>query len=267
MALCHGCHTQPPFMSVFDVGQGDATRISWGRQCFWFDFGSFFQARRAKTLFEREIRLCDQHLLAVSHLDGDHVGGVYIFLDAMNALVKNVWVSSWGGDWRVKMHQKKINNRGSRLALVERVPHPQVDTLWPLEEHRGLNANELSWVLRVWHQDRRHCILLTGDISKLIETKLIETYSSPGCIFLKVAHHGSKTSTSRAFLQWAQPKIAFISNGYGHYFGHPHQTVLKNLDSHGIWIFRTDWMGRIDVWIEDQLIRVRTVKGEVHLPI
>jgi len=81
---------------------------------------------------------------------------------------------------------------------------------------------------------------------------------------LKVGHHGSKTSSGEAFLEFLQPDIAVISCGYHNIYGHPHKEVLDRLFTAGIRVFRTDLQGAVLVepgkdnevfargWLENQ---------------
>jgi competence protein ComEC len=84
--------------------------------------------------------------------------------------------------------------------------------------------------------------LLTGDISSEVETQL----KINSCQVLKVAHHGSKTATSREFLKKVRPKLAVISVGKDR-FGHPSDEVLKRLKILGIKTLRTDKNGEIEI--------------------
>ncbi|WP_311764863.1 ComEC/Rec2 family competence protein [Paenibacillus agricola] len=75
---------------------------------------------------------------------------------------------------------------------------------------------------------------------------------------LKVAHHGSKTSTSNTWLQAYQPKLAVISAGANNTYGHPHPLVVERLQQHGAQILRTDQMGEVQMIVRDGQIRIRT---------
>jgi len=104
--------------------------------------------------------------------------------------------------------------------------------------------NNASIVLRLVAGGRT--ILLTGDVEKEAEAMLAETYDLRADI-LKVAHHGSHTSTTEPLLDAVRPRLALISCGRHNLFGHPHASVLEALAAHGVRTRRTDLSGSIDV--------------------
>jgi competence protein ComEC len=77
---------------------------------------------------------------------------------------------------------------------------------------------------------------------------------------LKVAHHGSKSSSSEAFLDAADPSVAVISVGKNNLYGHPHEQTLERLKKRGIIVVRTDLNGNIGIDIRDNKILVDTSK-------
>ena len=88
--------------------------------------------------------------------------------------------------------------------------------------------------------------LFTGDISSTIENKLVKDKSIDlSCDVLKVAHHGSKYSSSSAFLKATGAKYGVICVGAGNSYGHPTSTALNNLSSAGISVYRTDKDGSV----------------------
>lgn len=92
-------------------------------------------------------------------------------------------------------------------------------------------------------------MLLTGDIEEIAENQILEEYKNNEQILkstvLKVAHHGSKTSSTQSFLEKVQPKIALIGVGKDNSFGHPNDGVLERLKNLNTKIYRTDTMGEI----------------------
>jgi len=88
--------------------------------------------------------------------------------------------------------------------------------------------------------------LFTGDISKSVEKELVEKFNLDSDV-LKVAHHGSKNSSSEEFIKKVFPEIAVISVGKNNTYGHPHQQVLDILEKYGIKILRTDENGDIEI--------------------
>jgi competence protein ComEC len=116
--------------------------------------------------------------------------------------------------------------------------------------------NNSSLVLRVQLQSRR--LLLTGDIEREAESALLDRMKR--CDILKVAHHGSRSSSTAAFLDAAQPRIALISCGRHNLFGHPHPTVIDALRQRGIHVWRTDRDGSITLVLDGR--QIDTFPGE-----
>jgi len=131
-----------------------------------------------------------------------------------------------------------LNESGATL-LVLHPPEPAPSSLPDTE------ANRYGIVLKVSFGE--FCALLTDDIDEEGERSLLQSNRSLSCPILKVAHHGSSSSSSEAFLIAAQPKIAVISVGANNSYGHPHSQTLRRLAGMNATIYRTDLQGTIVV--------------------
>jgi len=101
-------------------------------------------------------------------------------------------------------------------------------------------------------------LLLTGDIGAEIEREIAPQLRQAQTRVLKVAHHGSKTSSSQLLLETWRPQIALISAGRGNSFGHPAPEVIQRLESIGARIYRTDLDGEITLATDCHSVNVRT---------
>jgi competence protein ComEC len=101
-------------------------------------------------------------------------------------------------------------------------------------------------------------MLLTGDISADVEQMLLPQLEPTPIRLLKVAHHGSRTSSSAVLLDAWRPQIAILSCGRGNRFGHPAPEVLERLHSIGTRVYRTDLDGEVTVETDGRQVRVRT---------
>ena len=101
-------------------------------------------------------------------------------------------------------------------------------------------------------------LLLTGDISAEIERQVLPYLTHASTRVLKVAHHGSRTSSSVELLSVWRPQIALISAGRGNTFGHPAPDVLQRLEAIGARVLRTDLQGQITLETDGQLVNVKT---------
>jgi len=129
--------------------------------------------------------------------------------------------------------------------------------LWPDNLSEGQSAkNDDSLVMRL--TDGAESFLLAGDIERPSERKMLAEEQSVGVDFLKVAHHGSKTSTTDPFLSAAQPAFAAISVGRDNIFGHPSPEVTDRLKAAGVRVYRTDRDGAITASTDGSALSVST---------
>lgn len=104
--------------------------------------------------------------------------------------------------------------------------------------------------------------LLTGDVEGDGETSLVRYLSgSKAYEVLKVAHHGSRNSTTEAFLDAVRPQIGVISVGRGNFYGHPHAALMQRLEEAGTRIYRTDEEGAVTVMTDGGDFAVSTFRA------
>ena len=118
------------------------------------------------------------------------------------------------------------------------------DVLYPSSNLGGGNENSLVLKLHVLDSEETS-ILFTGDIGMSAEAEILEAGIDPDCDILKVAHHGSKYSSSMEFIEACSPDAAVISVGAHNFYGHPAPDTLDRLDSYGCKLFRTDEEGAV----------------------
>ena len=105
-------------------------------------------------------------------------------------------------------------------------------------------------------------ILFTGDIEEVAEKRLYELYQNTDKLdadILKVAHHGSKTSSNAQFLELVTPRIVFIGVGEDNKFGHPNIGVLDRIASYTKRIYRTDINGEIEFVYRNGKVKINTM--------
>ena len=104
-------------------------------------------------------------------------------------------------------------------------------------------------------------MLFTGDIETLAEKQIVAKYRSEELKsnILKVAHHGSKTSSTNEFINKIKPQISIIGVGENNKFGHPNTQTLQTLQSYGSKIYRTDTAGEITIKVNKKgKVRIKT---------
>ena len=225
---------------ALDVGQGDAILVVTpnGRQML-VDGGPDSEMTLAALgpLLPATDRSLD--VVAATHLDSDHIGGLLGVLHRYRSDVVLQGVVSEGSalhpQWQAALehrnHQAITLQPGHRVALGDTVsldvlsvpPHAMAAGVRP-------TVNNASLVLRLTHG--QVSFLLTGDIEADAERHLVAAYGDAlRSNVLKVGHHGSLTSTSPAFLRAVDPQSAVISAGRDNRFGHPHSDVVDRLQS------------------------------------
>lgn len=123
----------------------------------------------------------------------------------------------------------------------------KIQILWPKEEQIQENIlNNNSIVAKLIY--RNFSMLLTGDIEAVAEEEILKEYKNLNILnstILKVAHHGSKSSSTQNFIEKVNPKIALIGVGKNNTFGHPNEGVIERLEKINAKIYRTDRTGEI----------------------
>lgn len=126
----------------------------------------------------------------------------------------------------IKVHMVKL---GDKIKIENNI---NIEILWPEETLITSNIlNNNSIVMKLTYNNFK--ILFTGDIEKIAEEEIIKTYTKTNKLntnIIKIAHHGSKTSSIQEFLELVKPQIALIGVGKDNNFGHPNDDVLRRLE-------------------------------------
>ena len=148
-----------------------------------------------------------------------------------------------------------IASNGQKIKITKGI---SIDILFPFEGAEGKeleNSNDTSIVSRLVLG--YNSFLFTGDISEIAEKEIIGKTMEIDSDVLKVAHHGSRYSSSEDFLKEVSPEIAVISVGKDNSYGHPTQEVLENLNKYGIRVLRTDEEGDIKIISDGKIIKIK----------
>lgn len=233
-----------------DVGQGDAELIMVGDKNILIDTGDR-GGKDALVKYLKDHNVTEIEYFIVTHPDADHFASAAYVLD--NYTVKNVIMSNAEKTTQMfetfiatleKHTEINVINAHEKIGTKYDVNGLELKILAPLSESYT-DTNDYSVVVMARYGNKK--FLLTGDAEKKSEAEMVEKYSASDlkCDVLKVGHHGSRTSTSDAFLRMANPTYAVISCGKDNKFGHPHTETLNRLKDAGITIYRTDELGSI----------------------
>lgn len=237
-------------MWVFDVGQGLAVAVQTAQHTLLFDTGPDYpgESDSGSRILAPALRgLGIGHLdtLLLSHGDLDHVGGT---TSVLQAIPVGRIVTSLQPDDRLLAGTQDIEPCHSGLSWEW--DGVRFDILHPdpgASERR--HDNDRSCVLRI--VSGGHTVLLTGDIEKRAEAQLLQRHSGTLRADLLVApHHGSKSSSSPAFVDAVAPDYVVFTAGYRNRFHHPHPTVVERYRRQGATLLRSDMDGAITIVLD-----------------
>jgi len=247
-------------LTAIDVGQGDALLLISPRgHAMLIDAGGFpaLNARRVRMdtgedvvspyLWSRGMKRLDAVVL--THANQDHMGGVEAILE--NFRPREFWVSAepdHKGFQSLLKRSRELGVRAVRRKSGEKFGWGGIDleVLSAGNREPGERAsNDDSLVLRATYGQRS--FLLTGDLEKSGEYRMLAGAAPLRADVLKIAHHGSRTSSTDDFLDAVHPMIAVVSLGKDNMFRHPHPSVIERLRERGVRILRTDEYGLITV--------------------
>jgi len=280
-ALLIGTYPFPPRLNptnlevnVLDVGQGDSIFVSFPQGgTMLVDAGGIlgtFHAGGMRNgldvgedvvspyLWSRGLKQID--VVALTHAHEDHLGGMTAVLE--NFRVNELWV---GRDIAIPAYWHLLDVARSRGVKIKHLQQGDSFSmggvsgrvLWPDNLIEGKAAsNDDSLVMRL--TDGAQSLLLTGDIERPSERKILAEEVPLEATFLKVGHHGGKTSTTDPFLAVVHPQYAAVSAGRDNPFGHPTEDVLARLRAAGVHVFRTDRDGAITTSTDGKTLSVTT---------
>jgi len=242
-------------LTAIDVGQGDSLLVvlPHGETMLIDGGGRLVYGRQRKSnldigedvvspyLWSRGIRRID--VMVATHSHQDHIGGLAAVMS--NFRPKELWTGA--------NPPAELLELARRLGIPSSEKHPAgqvelsgatLEVLAPANDYAAQKVgNNDSLVLRITYGSRS--FLLTGDMERGIEAKLLASGTDLHADVLKVGHHGSRTSSTQAFLEAVSPSVALISAGYENSFGHPHPDVLGRLSARHTAVLRTDLDGLV----------------------
>ena len=244
LILIFNCLNRNLEINFIDVGQGDACFIitpknktilvdGGGSTSTTFDIGK--DTLLPYILDKGYVKI---DYVFISHFDQDHVGGILSILE--NLKVGKIYITKQGeSSENYKKFFEIIKQKKLKVQILEAGDRVVIDSLsfdilWPIEQKISENIlNNNAMVMKLKYKN--FSMLFTGDIEEVAEKAILDTYKDNlevlKATVLKVAHHGSKTSTIQEFLEKVNPKIALIGVGENNMFGHPNSGVLERLES------------------------------------
>ena len=256
-------------IKVLDIGQGDAILIRTADQTIFIDTGDLDEHPKIEAALKKEnVKTVDK--LIITHPHADHLGGASVLFK--NCEVKAVYDN--GEPTTAKFYRdylKTIKSKNKALVAGDvldfgggvsfHVLSPTAQMVKEGGKKNGKpNLNINSIVGRLEYGD--FTMLFTGDAEKETENSTLSRHSAADLksLVLKAPHHGSKTSSTVAFLKATAPEVVVISCGAGNDYGHPHKEVLERYKKFNIKVYRTDQGGTIAITSDGKAYSVKEEK-------
>ncbi|MCI8601911.1 MAG: MBL fold metallo-hydrolase [Oscillospiraceae bacterium] len=247
-----------------DVGQGDSILITGNGQAILIDAGENDKGDEVVAYLEK----CGvKHLdLAIgTHPHSDHIGGLDVVID--NISTDQLWMPEIPE--KIMPTTRTFNDlldavENNNVSALTAVPGDRaelcgglLEVLGPVKEYDDLN--DISLVTKFTFGG--NSFLFTGDMESGAEADLLESGAKVAADVLKMGHHGSSTSSSKAFVDAVNPDIFAIQLGEGNSYGHPHRETLALLKERKAKVWRNDLNGSIVMRSDGSSIVVSTERG------
>lgn len=249
-------------ITILDVGQGDCICVQTARgRCFLFDGGSSSRQNVGEKVilpFLQQAGIDRIDAVFLSHPDTDHYNGILQLLESGEIPIQTVYLPHVGAASQADFEgilaavgdvEVQYAARGDRWQLGEL-------TLTCLHPSEGYEAESNSYSACYLLQKGRFSMLLTGDVEGQGEELLTAQLQQRGIQevdVLKAAHHGSRYSTSEAFLQGLDMGLTVISCGRDNSYGHPHAQTLERLEAKDCQVMLTAEYGAITIVVEKEI--------------
>ncbi len=227
-----------------DVGQGDATLFMCDGEYMLLDTGDNNKGTLVQNYLQKR-GIENLKYLVLTHPDADHIGAAPVIITKFD--IENIFMSAF--EKSNKTYERLLESISYRNYVWST---PEVGSTYTLggalitiiaPNAVYTDPNNASIALKVTHGE--NTFLFTGDAGEEAENDMLMNGMDLSATVYQVGHHGSKTSSSDAFLDAVHPEFAVISCAEQNSYGHPHAATLNKLRSMGVKVYRTDEQGSI----------------------
>ncbi len=253
-------------ITMLDVGQGDCICVQTSNgQCYLFDGGSSSHQNIAEKVilpFLHQQGISHIEGIFLSHADADHSNGLLQLIEQELIPVKTLYLPSIENETNKNFADILESFGKIRIQYIQKGDSWQLGDLkciclHPYKKFEG-NSNACSGCFLL--EKEEFSMLFTGDVEGEGESLLLQELQKRinQVDVLKVAHHGSRYSTTEEFLSYIKPKVALISCGESNSYGHPHKETLERLECINTKIWKTMDCGAIQLYETTKGIQMRT---------
>lgn len=259
-------------IAMIDVGNGDSFLLLQNDKALLVDTGYFTTySAIEKVLEENNVKKIDYAI--ITHLHRDYAGGLFRLV--FNYRIDNLYMSNVG--------KMTIPERLFYIPMMAVAKYQNIFSNNIIKSNEGFKdfkfgdsnikflllpkgdyekLNNYSIVFKLIYGNNK--ILFTGDMEEINEKELLENGVDVSADILKVAHHGSSTSSSEEFLKAVNPRYALVSsgNGNGNQFGHPVKRVVNFLKEHDVIMYRTDQLSTVELECDGKKIYFSKEPGD-----
>ncbi len=254
-----------------DVGQGDCSLIIAKDYTILIDAGEL-SAKSTVLTYIRSLDIDHIDMVIASHPHSDHIGSLSTVIDKygtdlliMPEVTEEMTPVTSSFVNMVEAAEKcgaeiRFAEAGESYKVAEDCT---IDFIAPVNDYE--DHNNYSIVCRFNYGE--NSFLFTGDIEEIAERDILNNGADISADVMKVAHHGSRTSSLKAFIQNVNPEYAVISVGNFNDYGHPHSETLKLMELLNIELYRTDYHGDVVMYSDGKDITVVPENKEVKLSV
>lgn len=248
-------------VSFLDVGQADSILINANNKYMLIDAGNNEDGEKL-VMYLKSLGIEKFDYVVGTHAHEDHIGGMDNIIDSFDIgtfyMPDVITTTKTFEDVLDSLEKKNLNFDTPQIGSTFDLGKAKIETIYVGKDSKNLNNSSI--ILKLTYGNVS--FLFTGDIESDVEKALLNKDIESDV--LKVAHHGSNTSSSNAFLKKVNPKYAIISVGTGNSYGHPKSVILDRLEKLGTKIYRTDELGTIIVTTDGEKIEVSNVKTDTN---
>ncbi len=249
------------YIKMLDIGQGDSILLHFNKKSILIDTGGVYSYKNneadGKIFYNiilpafKSLGIGKLDYLIITHGDADHMGEAIQLIE--NFRVEKVIFNCGEYNNLEKRLIKVLEKKKIKYYSCIKELNIDKNKLYFLQTKEYNNENDNSNV--IYTEIEGYRFLFMGDAGVLKEKDILDTYDISKIDFLKVGHHGSRTSTSELFLKRINPQIALISAGRDNKFNHPHDEVLSLLNKYNVKVFSTKEFGSITIDLNSFKIR------------